>query len=191
MASRPASSRIARSQIDLDRAACRATTISSVVPCLRNCADAVEALVLEIGVAHRQRLVDDQHVRATGGGDAEGQAHLHAAGIHAHRLVDVVADLGERFDLGHQRVDFVHAYSPSSWPAMIDVLAAGEIGMEAHAQFQQGGHPAADVHRCRSVGCVVPVIIFSSVLLPAPLMPMMPTASPGVDREARRPAAPT
>ena len=30
------------------------------------------------------------------------------------------------------------------------------------------------------VGCVVPVIIFSSVLLPAPLMPMMPTASPGL-----------
>ena len=30
------------------------------------------------------------------------------------------------------------------------------------------------------VGSVVPVIIFSKVLLPAPLMPMRPTASPGV-----------
>ena len=30
-----------------------------------------------------------------------------------------------------------------------------------------------------SVGWVVPVIILSSVLLPAPLMPTMPTASPG------------
>ncbi len=29
------------------------------------------------------------------------------------------------------------------------------------------------------VGCVVPVIILSSVLLPAPLMPMMPSARPG------------
>src|SRR3546814_19506675 len=28
------------------------------------------------------------------------------------------------------------------------------------------------------VGCVVPVIIFNKVLLPAPLMPIMPTASP-------------
>ena len=30
------------------------------------------------------------------------------------------------------------------------------------------------------VGCVVPVMSFSSVLLPAPLMPMRPTASPGL-----------
>jgi hypothetical protein len=50
--------------------------------------------------------------------------------------------------------------------------------MEADAQLQQGGDapPASTVP---VVGRVVPAIILSRVLLPAPLMPMMPTASPG------------
>ena len=80
-------------------------------------ADAVEALVLEVRIADRERFVDDQDVGPHCGGDAEGQAHLHAARVHPHRLVDVLADLGEGLDLGHQRGDLVDG-EPRSCPAM-------------------------------------------------------------------------
>ena len=120
-------------------------TMSSVVPCLRNSPDAVEALVLEVSVAYREGLIDDQHIRAMRGGDAECQAHLHAAGVHAHRLVDVVADFGEGFDLRHQAGDFFDAVA-EQLPGHEGVLPAGEIGVEAHAKFEQGGDAAGDVH---------------------------------------------
>ena len=112
---------------------------------LAELADAVEALVLEIGVAHRERFVDDQYIRAVRGGDAEGQAHLHAAGVHAHRLVDIVADFGKGFDFRHQAGDFFDAVA-EQLPGHEGVLPAGEIGVEAHAEFEQRSHAAGDVH---------------------------------------------
>ena len=144
---------------------------------LAEVADTVEALVLEVGIAYRQRFVHDEDVRATGCGHAECQSHLHAAGIHAHRLVDIVADLGEGFDLRHQ-VSISSTRMPSNWPAMYAFWRPVNSGMEAHAQLQQCGDAAGD-RTLPVVGWVVPVIILSKVLLPAPLMPMMPTASPG------------
>ena len=102
------------------------------MPCFAKRADAVEALVLEVRVAHRERLVDDQHVGPPGGRDAEGQAHLHAARIHPHRLVDVLADLGEGLDLGHQR-GYLLDGEAQQLPCHEHVLPAGEVGMKAHA----------------------------------------------------------
>jgi hypothetical protein len=112
------------------------------VPCL------LEALMLEVGVADGQRLVDDQDVGPARGGDAERQAHLHARRVHAHRLVDVVADVGERFDLRHQRDDFIDPQA-DQLAGHQRVLAAGEIGVETHAQFQQRRHAALDRHASR------------------------------------------
>src|SRR5690606_39517073 len=63
---------------------------------LAELADAVEALVLEICIAHRQCLIDNQHIGTLGRGHAERQAHLHAAGIGAHRLIHVGADFRKR-----------------------------------------------------------------------------------------------
>ena len=111
-------------------------------------ADAVEALVLEVGIAHRERLVNDQHIRPMRGSDAEGQAHLHAAGVNAHRLVDVVADFGEGFDLGHQAGNFFDAVA-EELAGHEGVLPAGEIGVKTHAEFEQGGDAAGDVHARR------------------------------------------
>ena len=79
------------------------------------------------------------------GGDAEGEAHLHAAGVDAHRLVDVVADFGKGFDFGHQAGNFFDAVA-EELPGHEGVLPAGEIGVEAHAEFEQGGDAAGDVH---------------------------------------------
>ena len=52
-----------------------------------------------------------------------------------------------------------------------------EVGVEAEAELEQRGDAAAD-SKLPPVGCVVPARILSSVLLPAPFAPMMPTASP-------------
>src|SRR5258708_429601 len=61
---------------------------------------AVHALLLEIAVAHRQRLVDDQHVGLDLGGDREAEPHGHAGRIALHRLVDELAELAPRDDGG-------------------------------------------------------------------------------------------
>jgi len=106
--------------------------------------DAVEALVLEVGIPHRQRFIDNQHIRAVRGSHAEGQPHLHAAGVHPHRLVDVVADLGKGFDLGHEAADVLDTVT-EQLPGHEGILPTGKIGVEAHTQFEQGGDPAGDV----------------------------------------------
>ena len=66
----------------------------------------------------------------------------------------------------------------------------GQLGVEAGADFQQAADAARACRRSRSVGSVMRERIFSSVLLPAPLRPMMPTTSPRLDLEvelAQRP----
>lgn len=108
---------------------------------LAETADALEALVLEIGIADRQGLVDDQDVRPPGSRHAERQAHLHAAGVGAHRLLDGLADFGEGLDIRHQRLDFLDLHA-QQLPGHEDVLPAGEVRVEAHAQLEQRGDPA-------------------------------------------------
>ncbi|MNP08554.1 hypothetical protein D3C76_1006280 [compost metagenome] len=106
-------------------------------------ADPLEALVLEVGIADRQRLVDDQHIGAARGGDAERQAHLHAARVGTHRLVDGFADLGELLDVRHHRLDLFQL-QPQQLAGHEDVLPPGELRVEAHAQFEQSRDLAFD-----------------------------------------------
>ena len=103
---------------------------------LAEVADAIEAFVLEVGVAHRQRLVDDQDVRSPCRGYAKGQAHLHAAGVGANLMVHGFADFGKALDFGHQRFDFfdLHAEQLAGHEG---VLAPGEVWVKPHAQLQQ------------------------------------------------------
>ena len=58
-----------------------------------------EALLLELGVADGEHLVDDQDLRLEVRGDGEGQAHVHAAGVALDRRVEELLDLGEGDDL--------------------------------------------------------------------------------------------
>ena len=62
-------------------------------------ADALQALLLEVGVAHGQDLVDQQDVGLEIGGDGEAEAHLHADGEELDLAVDGVGQLGELDDL--------------------------------------------------------------------------------------------
>jgi hypothetical protein len=72
--------------------------------------------LLEVEIAHGQRLVDDEDVGETRR-HAEREAHLHAARIGAQRLVDVAADLGEALDVRHRRGDLGRR-GPASCPVM-------------------------------------------------------------------------
>src|SRR5690606_4836732 len=64
--------------------------------------DTVKALVLEIGVTHRERFINDEYVGPAARGYTECQSHLHAAGVGAHRLIHVLPDLGKTFNRRHE-----------------------------------------------------------------------------------------
>ena len=91
--------------------------------------------MLEVGVAYRQRFIDNQNIRPTGSRDTEGQTHLHAARIGAHRVINGFANLRETLDFRHQRLDFLHLHA-QQLASHEGILATSEIRVEAHAQFQ-------------------------------------------------------
>ena len=80
-------------------------TNSTVRPLLRHVVHLAEALLLELRVAHRQHLVDDQDLGLEVRGHRERQPHVHAARVVLHRRVDELLDLGERDDLVELPVD--------------------------------------------------------------------------------------
>ena len=59
-----------------------------------------------------------------------------------------------------------------------DVLAPRQLGVEARADLEQRADAAPDRAPRPSVGSVMRDRIFSSVVLPAPFRPMMPSTSP-------------
>ena len=71
---------------------------------------------------------------------------------------------------------------PRIEPFEVDVLAPGELGVEAGTDLQQRAD-SPRIPQAPSVGSVMRERIFSSVLLPAPLRPITPTTSPALDLE--------
>ncbi len=101
------------------------------------------ALALEGLVADRQRLVDHQDVRIHVDRHGKRQAHVHAAGIGLHRLLDEFADVGEGGDGIEARLD-LRAGQSEHGAVEEDVFPSGELRVEARAELQQGGD--APVH---------------------------------------------
>ena len=104
--------------------------------------DPVDALRLEVLIADRERLVDDQDLGIDAHREREREPQIHARRVRPHRLVDEVAELGERDHLLEERVGVgqgkeggIHAR----------VVAAGELGMEPGAELQNRGHATAHV----------------------------------------------
>ena len=60
----------------------------------------------------------------------------------------------------------------------VDVLAAGEVGVEARAELEQRGERDRAARTVPEVGSMMPPMTFSSVLLPEPLWPMRPIVLP-------------
>ena len=92
------------------------------------------------------------------------------------RIVDVLADVGERDDLVALRGDLARREAEQR-RGEIDVGEPGVLGMEARSQLEQRADAAADGDVPR-VGWITPATILSSVDLPAPFSPMMPSDSP-------------
>ena len=110
--------------------------------------DLAEALPLELLVADREHLVEQQHVRADVRRDREPEPHEHPRGVRAHRQVDELLELGERHDLVH------HLAHPRPRQAVdravqIDVLTAGEVRMESGAQLEERRDAAAGLDATR------------------------------------------
>ena len=64
------------------------------------------------------------------------EAHVHARRVALHRRVDEVADAGE-LDDAFELVGDLPAPHAEDRAAQIDVLAAGQLGMEARPDFDQ------------------------------------------------------
>ena len=82
-------------------------------------------------------------------GDREREADVHAAGVALHRRVDELLDVGELDDLVELAFDLGLAHAEDR-AVQVDVLASGQLGVEAGADLQQRRHAAANLGRGRS-----------------------------------------
>ncbi len=105
--------------------------------------DAPQAAVGESLVAHGEHLVDQQDVGVGVDGHGEAQAHVHAGGVVLDRLLHEVAEAGELHDLVVLALDLL-AGQAEHGAVDEDVLPARDLGVEAGAQLDQGGHAAGD-----------------------------------------------
>ena len=119
-------------------------TNTRVVPCAEHRAHAVDAPLLESGVADGEHLVDEQHVGLEEGGDAEAEPHLHAARVELDLAVDGVLELGELDDLV-EAGSHHPARQPEQRAVQVDVLTSGELGVDAGAHLDQRAGAAGDL----------------------------------------------
>ena len=93
--------------------------------------------------------------------------------------VDEALDLGEGDDLVQLGVDPLLGHAQDA-AAEIDVFPAGQLLMKSGTDFEQGRHACPEPGSSRWWARVMRDRIFSRVLLPAPLRPMMPRTSPAL-----------
>ena len=101
----------------------------------------VEALALECCVAHRQHLVDEQHVGLDVHRHREPESHVHARGVELDLVVDEVLELGEGHDVVEALLD-LGTGEPEQRAVQVDVVAARELGLEAGAELEHRGEAA-------------------------------------------------
>ncbi len=140
-----------RPAVDLDRAVAQLRDCGELVrdedhraPGAAELLHAAEATALELGVADGEHLVDEQDLRLEMSGDGESETHVHPARVPLHRRVDELLDPGELDDRVVAPVDLA-ALHPEDRPVQIDVLAAGELGMEACSDLEQAADAAANL----------------------------------------------
>ncbi len=104
-----------------------------------------DASLLKSGVADGEDLVDDEDVRAHADRHAERQPSVHPAGVHLHRLIQELADVGERGDLVEPCVHLA-SRDPQNRAREVHVLTPRELRVETAAEFEQRRNPAADVN---------------------------------------------
>ena len=98
---------------------------------------------LELRIADREHLVHEQDLGLEMGGDGEREPHVHAARVALDGRVHELPDAGEVHDLRHLPRDLATAHAEDG-AIEIDVLATGELGMEARADLEQAADAAPD-----------------------------------------------
>ena len=93
------------------------------------------------------------------------------------RVVDVLADVRERDDLVALRGDLARGQAEQRG-GEVDVGEPRVLRVEARSQLEQRADAAADERPLPRVGWITPATTFSSVDLPAPFSPIMPSDSP-------------
>ena len=105
--------------------------------------------MLEVLVADREHLVDEEHVGIDVHRDREAEARRHPARVRLDRRVEEAPELREALDLRHRR--FGHAACESQQRTVeVGVLASGEVGVKARAELEERGHAALDRDRAGS-----------------------------------------
>ena len=138
----PWSSTIARSQIWRTRsAACVTNRI--VRPSRWNRATRSRHLRWNASSPTDEHLVDEQDVGVDVHRDREPEPHVHARRVVPHLHVDELLELGERRRSRRTPASISRLRQPEDRRVHEDVLAAGQLGVEAGAELEQRGHPAA------------------------------------------------
>ena len=117
-------------------------TNSTVRPPRATSFDLAEAFLLELGVADREHLVDDQDLGFEMRGDGKGETHIHAGRVALDRGVEKFLDLGKGDDLVEFPADLGAAHAENR-AIEIDILAAGELRVKPGADLQEARDPAA------------------------------------------------
>ena len=99
--------------------------------------------LLELGVADGEHLVHEQDLRLEVRGHREREPHVHAARVPLDRRVEERRHAGEVDDLGQLARDLAASHAEDG-AVQVDVLAAGQLGMEARADLEQAADAAAD-----------------------------------------------
>ena len=103
-----------------------------------------DALALELGIADREDFIDNEDFGVEVGGDGEGESDAHAGGVAFDGGVEEFFDFGEGDDVVELAFDLEAGHAEDGAPVHVDVFAAGQIGVEAGANFEEGGDAAVN-----------------------------------------------
>ncbi len=135
--STPFSSHAASShRLRIDSSVC--DTMTTVLPRSAQIVELLRALRLELGVTDREDLVDEQDVGVDVDGDREPEPHVHARRVVLDRRVDELLEPGEVDDLVEALPDLLLAQAEDR-TVEVDVLAPGQLGVEAGTELEQRG----------------------------------------------------
>ena len=98
-----------------------------------------DALLLELHVAHGQDFVDEQYLGLEVGRDREREPQGHPGRVALDRHVDELLDLGEGDNLVEPGLYLLLPHAQHR-AVEVDVLAAGQVGVERGADLEQRAH---------------------------------------------------
>src|SRR5260370_39494510 len=109
-----------------------------------NVAHLAQALFLEIDVADGEDFIVEENLRLVVGGAGEGEADVHAGGVRLDGGVNEFFEFGEGHDFIEFADDFRLAHAEDG-AGEEGILASGQLGMEAGADFEEGADPAVNL----------------------------------------------